>query len=65
MLLLLLILVLQTNALEEEGYRLVTIHFEPIGTHQILLIENCIIGAKESKVLKLKRKKIDEFNVMG
>ena len=31
-----------------------TVHFEPIGAHQILLIEYRIVGAQEPKILELK-----------
>lgn len=47
----------EANALEEEGDGLVAIYFKPIGTDQILLVEHCVVGAQEPKILELQQKK--------
>ena len=40
-----------------------TVHFKPIGTDQILLIEDSIVGTQEPKILELKcNKKGKEIN---
>ena len=39
---------------------LVTIHLEPVGTDQVLLIEHRVVGAQEVEVLKLQQ----EINIL-
>ena len=52
----------EANALEEEGDGLVAIYFKPIGTDQILLVEHCVVGAQEPKILELQQKKVELVN---
>ena len=53
-----------TNTLEEKRHGLVTVHLEPVGTHQVLLVEHGVVGAQEPKVLELKEIGDDAMKVI-
>ena len=48
---------LEADPLEKEGDGLVAVYFKPVGTDEILLVENCVVGAQKPKILKLKKSK--------
>ena len=50
---------LGSEVAEEERDGLLAVDLEPVGADQVLLVENCVVRAQKTEVLKLKRKRED------